>query len=132
MSDNDREGAHAGSVAHVAGRAPRCSRHQGGGSMTNRFSIRRSLLAGMLVSIAIALPGAAQQQPAAPAAPTPPAAQQPLPPGSPLIGRPNTEAAMKIAPFPVPPTPTPVDKLPLAKLKLPKGFNIELYVSGIH
>ena len=30
-----------------------------------------------------------------------------------------------------PPLPAPADKLPTAKLKLPAGFNIEVYASGI-
>ena len=58
-------------------------------------------------------------------------AQQPLPPGSPLIGRPDNEAAQKLAPVVAPPLPTPADKLPLSKLKAPAGFNIELYASGM-
>jgi glucose/arabinose dehydrogenase len=58
-------------------------------------------------------------------------AQQPLPPGSPLIGRPDTEAAMKLAPIVPPPIPTPADKLPVAKLKVPKGFKVEVFASGI-
>ena len=58
-------------------------------------------------------------------------AQQPLPPGSPLIGRPDNEAAQKLAPVVAPPLPTPADKLPLSKLKAPAGFNVELYASGM-
>ncbi len=97
--------------------------------MTLRSStLRAVLLAGALGPLAIAIGPAAAQQPAAAPAATP----APLPPGSPLIGRPDTEGAMKIAPIPVPPTPAAADKLPIAKLKLPKGFNIEVYVSGIH
>ena len=68
----------------------------------------------------------------APAAPAPPSAAAALPPGSPLIERPdNNAAARKLAPVPSPPLAAPADKLPLAKLKLPKGFKIEIYVSGI-
>jgi glucose/arabinose dehydrogenase len=58
-------------------------------------------------------------------------AAQPLPPGSPLIGRPDTEAAMKLAPIAPPPIPTAADKLPVAKLKAPKGFKVEVFASGI-
>jgi glucose/arabinose dehydrogenase len=58
-------------------------------------------------------------------------AQQPLPPGSPLIGRPDTEAAMKLAPIAPPPIPTAADKLPVAKLKVPKSFKVEVFASGI-
>ena len=58
-------------------------------------------------------------------------AAQPLPPGSPLIGRPDNEAAQKLAPVAPPPLPTAPDKLPLAKLKVPSGFNIEVYAAGM-
>jgi glucose/arabinose dehydrogenase len=78
--------------------------------------------------------GAVAQQPAAspPAAGAPPAAAAPLPPGSPLIGRPaGNEAAAKLAPVAPPPIPAAADKLPTAKLKVPPGFNIEVYASGI-
>jgi glucose/arabinose dehydrogenase len=55
-----------------------------------------------------------------------------LPPGSPLIGRPEgNPAAAKLAPIVAPPIPAAADKLPTAKLKLPSGFNIEVYASGI-
>jgi glucose/arabinose dehydrogenase len=83
--------------------------------------------------------GAAAQQPApanpptaaAPAAAPVPAAA-PLPPGSPLIGRPaGNEAAAKLAPVAPPPIPAALDKLPTAKLKLPPGFNIEVYAAGM-
>jgi len=84
--------------------------------------------------------GAAAQQPAPanpPTAAAPPAAPAPaaapaLPPGSPLIGRPaGSEAAAKLAPVAPPPIPTALDKLPTAKLKLPPGFNIEVYAAGM-
>jgi glucose/arabinose dehydrogenase len=66
-----------------------------------------------------------------PATPVPAAANQ-LPPGSPLIGRPEgSEAAAKLAPVAAPPLPASADKLPTAKLKVPAGFNIEVYASGI-
>src|SRR5450631_1342693 len=59
-------------------------------------------------------------------------AQQALPPGSPLIGRPaDNEAAAKLAPVAPPPLPAAPDKLPTAKLKVPPGFNIEVYASGM-
>jgi glucose/arabinose dehydrogenase len=91
-------------------------------------------------------PAAAPAQPSAavPAAPAPaPTASAPaaapaapataaLPPGSPLIGRPDDNAAaMKLAPVPAPPLATAADKIPLDQLKVPKGFNIELYASGM-
>src|SRR5436305_8771143 len=68
---------------------------------------RGALLAGILGAMVAAAPAAAQQ---------------PLPPGSPLLGRPDSEAAKRLAPVAPPPLPTPADKLPLAKLKAPAGF----------
>ncbi len=56
----------------------------------------------------------------------------PLPPGSPLIGRPaGSEAAAKLAPVAPPPIAAAPDKLPVAKLKVPPGFNIEVYAAGM-
>jgi glucose/arabinose dehydrogenase len=89
---------------------------------------RRALLAGAFLS-AFTL-GAAAQQPAAPAPAASPA-PAPLPPGSPLIGRPDNEAAAKLAPVAPPPIAAAADKLPTAKLKLPPGFNIEVYAAGM-
>jgi glucose/arabinose dehydrogenase len=97
----------------------------------------RALLAGAFLSAFTF--AAAAQQPASPAAPaaTPaptaaPAAAAPLPPGSPLIGRPaDSEAAAKLAPVAPPPIAAAPDKLPTAKLKLPPGFNIEVYAAGL-
>ncbi len=91
---------------------------------------RSLLLAGAFLS-AFTL-GAAAQQPAA----SPPAAgasaAPALPPGSPLIGRPaGSEAAAKLAPNAPPPIPAAPDKLPTAKLKVPAGFNIEVYAAGM-
>jgi glucose/arabinose dehydrogenase len=79
---------------------------------------------------------AAAQQPGGPPAANPPAAAAPaaaapLPPGSPLIGRPDNQAAAKLAPVASPPLAAAPDKLPTAKLKLPAGFNIEVYASGM-
>jgi glucose/arabinose dehydrogenase len=115
---------------------------------------RRVLAAGPLLAGALGLlvtAALAQQQttpaPAAPAATAPntapaataPAATAPaatvpaaLPPGSPLIGRPaNNPAAAKLAPVAPPPLAAAADKIPVDKLKAPKGFNIELYASGM-
>jgi len=116
------------------------------------------LLAGTLCLLATAAYAQQQMAPPAPAAPAPaatpmqppamaPAAPAPapvavapaaapaaaaLPPGSPLIGRPdNNAAAMKLAPVPSPPLATAADKVPVDQLKAPKGFNIELYASGM-
>ena len=95
------------------------------------FSSPRSLLlAGVFIGAFTY--AAAAQQPASPPAAAAPAAAAPLPPGSPLIGRPaDNEAAAKLAPVAPPPIPAALDKLPLAKLKVPAGFNIEVYAGGI-
>jgi len=96
--------------------------------MTIYFRPRSLLLAGALISVFTV--GAAAQPANAPAAPAP--AGAPLPPGSPLIGRPaGNEAAAKLAPVAPPPIPAAADKLPLPKLKVPAGFNIEVYASGM-
>ena len=89
------------------------------------------LLAGTIAGVLLAAPAFAQQPPAA-ASPPAAAPAAPLPPGSPLIGRPEgNAAAAKLAPVAPPPLPAAADKLPTAKLKLPPGFNIEVYASGI-
>jgi glucose/arabinose dehydrogenase len=93
---------------------------------------------GTVVAVTLALLAttALAQQASPPAAPAPaaPAAAQPeaLPPGSPLIGRPaDNPAAAKLAPVPSPPLAIAADKIPVGDLKAPKGFNIELYASGM-
>src|SRR6266702_5234113 len=84
------------------------------------LSHRRSLvLAGTLGTLLVAAGPAATQQ------------QAPLPPGSPLMGRPDTEAAKKLAPVAPPPVATAADKLPVDRLKAPKGFTIEVYAAGV-
>jgi glucose/arabinose dehydrogenase len=90
--------------------------------MAFRSSTRRALLlAGTFGTLVAAWPAVAQQ------------AAQPLPPGSPLIGRPENEGAMKLAPVAPPPIPTAADKVAgvVDKLTLAKGFKLEVYASGI-
>ena len=95
------------------------------------FAPRSLWLAGAFLG-ALTVNAAAQQPAASPAPSAAPAAAAPLPPGSPLIGRPaDNEAAAKLAPIAPPPIPAAADKLPTAKLKVPAGFNIEVYASGI-
>ena len=96
--------------------------------MTTLLSPRSLLLAGAFLG-AFTCGAAAQQTPAPAAAPAP--AASPLPPGSPMIGRPDNEAAQKLAPVAAPPLAAAADKLPTAKLKVPAGFNIEVYASGM-
>jgi glucose/arabinose dehydrogenase len=114
--------------------------------MMSYLSVPRSLvLSGAFLTV-FTLSAAAQQSDTPPAAAqppaTPPAAGAPppagtaaapaLPPGSPLIGRPaGNEAAAKLAPNAPPPIPAAPDKLPTAKLKVPAGFNIEVYAAGM-
>lgn len=50
---------------------------------------------------------------------------------SPLFGRPATEGAMRLAPVVGPDMATAADRLPLDQLKLPRGFKIEVYASGL-
>jgi glucose/arabinose dehydrogenase len=76
-------------------------------------------------------PAAPQAATPAPAAAPVAAAAPALPPGSPLIGRPDGAAAAKLAPVAPPPIPSAADKLPTAKLKVPAGFNIEVYAAGM-
>jgi glucose/arabinose dehydrogenase len=92
------------------------------------------LLAGTLCLLTAA--ASAQQTAPTPAAPTtataPATSSAALPPGSPLIGRPeNNAAAAKLAPVASPPLATPADKIAIDQFKAPKGFNIELYASGM-
>jgi len=81
---------------------------------------RNLLLAAGVVSLLGAMPAGAQQ-------PLP----NPLPMGHPLLGRPDTEEAKRLAPVAPPPLPTPAEQLPVAKLKVPQGFKIELYAAGV-
>ena len=45
--------------------------------------------------------------------------------------QPPSEEAARLAPLAGPPIPTAADKLPTARLKLPPGFSIEVYASGV-
>ncbi|MBR1192022.1 sorbosone dehydrogenase family protein [Bradyrhizobium sp. AUGA SZCCT0160] len=100
--------------------------------MMSYSSAPRSLLLAGAFFGALTLNVAAQQPATPPAAGAAPAAAAPLPPGSPLIGRPaDNEAAAKLAPIAPPPIPAAPDKLPTAKLKVPAGFNIEVYAAGM-
>jgi glucose/arabinose dehydrogenase len=94
------------------------------------FAPRSLVLAGAFIGIFSF--GAAAQQPANPPAAAAQPAAPALPPGSPLIGRPaDSEAAAKLAPVAPPPIAAAVDKLPTVKLKVPAGFNIEVYAAGM-
>ena len=47
------------------------------------------------------------------------------------IGRPKNPAAAKMAPVPAHPIPTAADKLPVKKIRVPEGFKVEVWASGI-
>jgi glucose/arabinose dehydrogenase len=88
--------------------------------MTIRNSTAIGLvLAGTMGALVVAAwPVLAQQAPAA-NEPPPPWAQ----------GRPSGD--IQLAPITPPPLATAADKLPVDKLKVPKGFKVEVYASGI-
>jgi glucose/arabinose dehydrogenase len=72
-----------------------------------------------------AAPPAQPQAPAAGGAPTPPPSwQQGRPPAA-------TESMTKLAPVAGPPVAAPAEKLPVDKLKVPAGFKVEVYASGL-
>ena len=54
-----------------------------------------------------------------------------LPPGSPMIGRPAARSSRKARASRAATDSAAVDKLPTAKLKVPPGFNIEVYAAGM-
>src|SRR5215831_844177 len=110
------------------------------------FPMRFQLtLAGTVAGLLLALgPVVAQQpSPAQPSAPAPQqsspaqpstATPQPLPAptiNSVMADRPNTEGAQKLAPVAPPPIATAADKLPVDKLKIPRGFKLEVYATGM-
>jgi glucose/arabinose dehydrogenase len=92
-------------------------------------------VAGIVSALLVTGPAFAQQQDqpsAAPRAEKPAPNVQPTPttvPGRPDI--PNAEVAKVLRGVPAPPFPTPAEKLAIAQLKMPKGFKIDVYVSGI-
>ena len=89
------------------------------------------MLAGIVAGLLLA-PGAvvAQQPSPAPSAAAPQALPSPTT-NSVMADRPQTEEAQKLAPIVPPPIATAVDKLPVDKLKVPQGFKLEVYASGM-
>ena len=87
--------------------------------------MKTAIAAALLLAFASAQ---AQQKDAPKPAPKPAAEEEPFW----AVGRPKTNAdAMKMAPVPAFPVPTAADKLPVKKIKLPPGFRIEVWASGI-
>ena len=93
----------------------------------------RLVLAVGIGALLLAGSASAQQTPQFPHSGSPPLPiWQPAPttvPNRPDI--PNAEVAAKIRGGNSPLTATPLDKLPTAKLKMPKGFKVEVYASGM-
>ncbi len=86
---------------------------------------RTMIAAALLLAFASAQ---AQQKDAPKPAPKPAAEEEPFW----AVGRPKANPdAMKMAPVPAFPVPTAADKLPLKKIKLPPGFKVEVWASGI-
>src|SRR5438874_2546078 len=94
-------------------------------TMVCRSICARALRLASMLMVALATGAAAQE-----AVPAPTALPKPGP-SQPLYGRPDTEAAMRLAPVPPLPEPLAADKLPVAQLKVPKGFHIEVFAGGI-
>ena len=117
--------------------------------MITRSSTRWNLwLVGMLGALLVTPPAFAQQpadqpstQPAAPpAASQPPATRRQhrcpscnrsRPPCRGVPTSPTPRSPTQLRGIPPPPFAAPEDKLPIPQLKLPKGFKIEVYASGI-
>jgi glucose/arabinose dehydrogenase len=101
--------------------------------MKTCWTLRRGLLLAAVAGglAAAAWPAVAQQAAPSAAPAATPKPGQPGAPNQPLYGRPDNEAAMKLAPVVPPPMAAAADKLPVHQLKAPKGFNIEVYASGI-
>ncbi len=105
--------------------------------MNSYFLLRRNMaVAGVIASLMITAPTFSQEPqdkpPAAPRAEKPVPNVQPAPtavPGRPDI--PNAEVAKTLRGVPAPPFPAAPDKLPVPQLKLPKGFKLDVYASGI-
>jgi len=95
--------------------------------MTETLMTRRGWLATLaLAAFALAqAPAVAQQKEGEAAAPPP--QEEPFW----AKGRPKTDAALKMAPVPAPPIPTAAGELPIKKIKVPRGFKVEVWASGI-
>ncbi|HEY8067863.1 MAG TPA: PQQ-dependent sugar dehydrogenase [Burkholderiales bacterium] len=95
--------------------------------------MKRTLIALAIAGLALNIaPVAAQQKDAAKPAPAP-AKPAPAKEEEPFwaVGRPKGDATAKMAPVPAFPVATAADKLPVAKIKLPPGFKVEVWASGV-
>lgn len=96
-------------------------------TVTMRFSRGTLLIFSASALVLAALPAFPQSDPK-----PPPAPKAVAPAKGPLEGRPEKPGAQALAPVAPPPLPTPADKLPLSKIKLPPGFKVEVFASGIN
>ena len=88
--------------------------------MKTSVSSLRWLVAGAIGAMAVASSATAQQ----PATPQPPPSW--------AVGQPaDNDAAKKLAPIAPPPIPYTADKFQLDKLKLPTGFSIQVWATGL-
>jgi len=92
-----------------------------------RFARRTFLIFSASVLAFTALPAFAQSNPKPSAVP-----KVVAPAKGPLEGRPEKPGAQALAPVASPPLPTPADKLPISKIKVPPGFKVEVFASGIN
>src|SRR5262245_19298739 len=94
-------------------------------------SVQAFGLIGILLLGGLTIARSQDKPPAAP--PAEPAPNiQPMPtlvPGRPDI--PNAELQKVLRGVPAPPFPTPMEKLAVGQLKLPKGFKVDVYASGM-
>lgn len=93
--------------------------------ITRSSTLLNALLAGALAAPLLIAPSAPAQDKPVPSMQPPPT----LVPGRGDI--PNAEVAKRLANVAPHPFGLPVDQLPVPQLKLPKGFKIEVYASGI-
>src|ERR1051326_8049895 len=106
-------------TGHAAARGRNGTKHEGGPRMHFRNSTAIGLvLAAGVGALVAGWPVLAQQAPAA---------NQPPPPWA--QGRPSAD--IQLAPVTPPPLAAAADKVPVDKLKVPKGFKVEVYASGI-
>ena len=99
--------------------------------MTTHSSILQNrVLAGVIGAMLMTASAFAQQQNPSASKPAPNVQPEPtLVPGRPDI--PNAEVAKTLRGIPQPPFAAPTDKLPTPQLKAPKGFKVDVYISGI-
>src|ERR1051326_9514959 len=91
------------------------------------MSIRPHSIAGFIRVVPIAFGLSLAALPAQAQIPSPPGATPPPP----TPNMPTSEEALKLHGIAPPPFAAAPDKLPLAQLKLPPGFKIEGYASGV-